>query len=123
MRPPPIWGSPPALSRSRRPLPRCGPTGAQRRSWIEQVKAGDKQLDPELREQSETRAKLGGREEQLLANQAGEQARRDAAVAAFWRFTATGLLAVALPELDQPGMTGMPAREPADLEGSEPGMR
>lgn len=91
------------------------------RSRIEQLKAADKQLDPELREQSETRAKLEGREEQLLANQAGEQARRDAAVAAFWRFTATGLLAVALPELDQPSMAGMPARELADLEGSEPG--
>jgi uncharacterized protein (TIGR02680 family) len=92
------------------------------RSRIEQLKAADKQLDPELRKQSETRAKLEGREEQLLANQAGEQARRDAAVAAFWRFTATGLLTVALPELDRPGMTGMPAREPADLEGSEPGL-
>ena len=91
------------------------------RSRIEQLKAADKQLDPELREQSEKRAKLEGREEQLLANQAGEQARRDAAVAGFWRFTATGLLAVALPELDHPGTAGMPARESADLEGSEPG--
>jgi uncharacterized protein (TIGR02680 family) len=91
------------------------------RSRIEQLKAADKQLDPELREQSEKRAKLEGREEQLLANQAGEQARRDAAVAGFWRFTATGLLAVALPELDHLGTSGMPAREPADLEGGEPG--
>jgi uncharacterized protein (TIGR02680 family) len=91
------------------------------RSRIEQLKAADKRLDPELRQQSETRAKLEGREEQLLANQAGEQARRDAAVAAFWGFTATGLLAVALPELDRPGPAGMPARELADLEGGEPG--
>src|SRR5882757_7997519 len=91
------------------------------KSRIEQLKAADKQLDPELRGQSETRAKLEGREEQLLANQAGEQARRDAAVAAFWRFTATGLLAVALPELDRPGTAGMPARELADGGGSEPG--
>jgi uncharacterized protein (TIGR02680 family) len=91
------------------------------KSRIEQLKAADKQLDPQLRRHSETRAKLEGREEQLLANQAGEQARRDAAVAAFWRFTATGLLAVALPGLDRPGPAGTPAREPADPEGSEPG--
>ena len=91
-------------------------------SRIEQLKAADQQLDKVLRGLSETRAKLEGREEQLLANQDGEQTRRDAAVAAFWRFAGTGLLAVALPEFDQPSPpSAILARELASLEDGEPG--
>jgi hypothetical protein len=87
---------------------------------ISELKTAERQVDGTYREQSERRAKLEGREEQLLTNQAEEQARRDAAVAAFWRFAGTGLLAVALPGLEMPD-TATPARETASLDGAEPG--
>ena len=48
------------------------------------------------KEQSERRAKLEGREEQLQEQLAAETSRRDVAVSAFWRFAGTGLLAVAV---------------------------
>ena len=88
---------------------------------IGELRNAERQLDGTHREQAEKRARMQGREEQLLGNQAEEQARRDAAVAAFWRFAGTGLLAVALPELDMPDATATPAREMASREGAAPG--
>lgn len=88
---------------------------------IGELKQAERRLDGTYREQSEKRARMQGREEQLLASHAEEQARRDTAVAAFWRFAGTGLLAVALPELEMPDSTAMPARDRASQEGAAPG--
>ena len=54
------------------------------------------------REALERRAKAEGREQQLTDSLADASGRRDAAVHAFQRFATTGLLAVAVPELDIP---------------------
>jgi len=67
---------------------------------IKELTAARKSLDVTHKEQSERRAKLQGREEQLQEQLAGETSRRDAAVAAFWRFAGTGLLAVAVEVAD-----------------------
>jgi uncharacterized protein (TIGR02680 family) len=86
-----------------------GSTADQVRQKLDQVKRriaelerGRHHLAEVLRDQSERRARLQGRAEQLQDNLAAEAVRRDAAVAAFWRFAATGLLAVAVevPEAD-----------------------
>jgi uncharacterized protein (TIGR02680 family) len=86
-----------------------GSTAGEVRQKLDQVKRRIAELERErkrlaevLRDQSERRARLQGRAEQLQDNLAAEAARRDAAVAAFWRFAATGLLAVAVeaPEAD-----------------------
>jgi uncharacterized protein (TIGR02680 family) len=90
---------------------------------IGQLKTAEGQLDKQLRGLSDTRAKLEGREEQLLDNQAAEQDRRDRAVAAFWRFAGTGLLSVALPELDMPEQATLPPDEPASAEPAAPAVR
>lgn len=95
--------------------------GAAKRR-IGELKEAERQLAGTYQEQSEKRARMEGREEQLLASQAEEQARRDVAVAAFWRFAGTGLLAVALPELELPDPTTMLARETASLEGADPAL-
>ena len=72
------------------------------RKRIAELSAEQKTLDSRHREIAEQRAKLQGREEQLQANMAAEAQRRDAAVAAFQRFAATGLLAVAAADLELP---------------------
>jgi uncharacterized protein (TIGR02680 family) len=84
-----------------------GATAGELRQKLEQAKeriaelnTTRRQLDTAHREHAEQRAKLQGREEQLLDSLAGETARRDAAVAAFWRFAATGLLTVAVELAD-----------------------
>jgi len=63
---------------------------------IGELKAERRSLDAAHAEQSQRRARLEGREEQLQANLGVETTRRDAAVAAFWRFASTGLLDVAV---------------------------
>jgi uncharacterized protein (TIGR02680 family) len=83
------------------------------RHRIAEFKDAEQRLEAAHREQLEKRAGLEGREQQLLANQAKEQDRRDAAVAAFWRFTETGLLMVALPELEIPDGAARSATEQA----------
>ncbi len=88
---------------------------------IGELKTAERKLDAAQREESQRRARLEGRAEQLLASQAKEQDRRDAAVAAFWRFARTGLLAVALPELDTPDLVVMPAQELASPGDVAPG--
>ena len=88
---------------------------------IIKLRVAEQQLDRTYREQSEKRAMMQGQEMQLLANQAKEQARRDETVAAFWRFVGTGLLAVALPELDMPDPGTAPTRETVGLDGVAPG--
>ncbi len=84
-----------------------GVTADELRQRLEQVTqrirdltAVRKSLDVTHKEQSERRARLQGREEQLQEQLAGETSRRDAAVAAFWRFAGTGLLAVAVELTD-----------------------
>jgi len=106
---------------------------ANARTRIDQLKTAEQHLDSQLRGLSEARAKLEGREEKLLENQAAEEERRDRAVAAFWRFAWTGLLSVALPELDVPGQATMPGRDvpspaappdgPAPAEPAAPAVR
>ena len=54
-----------------------------------------------------------GREQQLLADQSMFQQARDATVLAWRSFAATGLLAVAVPELEVPGPDASWAAEPA----------
>ena len=63
---------------------------------ISELKAVYGSLQAAHAEQSQHRAKLEGREEQLQANLMAETTRRDAAVSAFWRFAGTGLLDVAV---------------------------
>ncbi len=63
---------------------------------ITDLTAMRKSLAAAHKEQSERRAKLEGREEQLQEQLAAETSRRDVAVSAFWRFAGTGLLAVAV---------------------------
>jgi uncharacterized protein (TIGR02680 family) len=92
---------------------------ASARSRIDQLKKAEQHLDGQLRGLSEARAKLEGREEKLLENQAAEQERRDWAVAAFRRFAGTGLLSVALPELDLPGQTAMPGKDVSGPPGGQ----
>ena len=86
------------------------------RKRIAELSGEQKILDSRHREIAEQRAKLQGREEQLQANMTAEAQRRDAAVAAFQRFAATGLLAVAAADLELPdtGAAGQPwAADPA----------
>jgi uncharacterized protein (TIGR02680 family) len=85
---------------------------------IGELQATQRRLDTEHRQQSERRARLEGRQDQLLANQTAEQARRDSAVGAFWRFAGTGLLAVALPELEIPDTAASAPLDPFDAEGT-----
>lgn len=94
---------------------------ASARTRIDQLKKAEQHLDGQLRELSEARAKLEGREEKLLENQSAEQERRDWAVAAFWRFAGTGLLSIALPELDLPGQTAMPGKDVSGPPGGPGG--
>src|SRR5262249_39283933 len=63
---------------------------------IGELKAERRSLDAAHAEQSQRRARLEGREEQLQANLGVETTRRDAAVAAFWPVASTGLLDVAV---------------------------
>jgi len=86
------------------------------RKRIAELSGEQKTLDSRHREVTQQRARLQGREEQLQANMAAEARRRDAAVAAFQRFAATGLLAVAAADLELPdtGPAGQPwAADPA----------
>jgi uncharacterized protein YPO0396 len=70
------------------------------RQRIAVLTAVRKSLDATHKEQSERRARLQGREEQLQGQLAAETSRRDATVVAFWRFAGTGLLAVAVELTD-----------------------
>ena len=86
------------------------------RKRIGELTGEQKGLAARHRESAEKRAKLQGREEQLQANLAAESQRRDAAVTAFQRFAATGLLVVAVDGLELPdsGPAGQPwAADPA----------
>ena len=84
-----------------------GATAEEVRQRLDQVKRRivelervRKSLAAAHKDRSEQRARLEGGEEQLHKQLAAETFRRDAAVAAFWRFAATGLLAVAVEAPD-----------------------
>lgn len=88
-------------------------TLAQTIARIDALKAAERRLERAERDHGERRAKAQGREERLRSESEQEQARRNAAVRAFQRFAATGLLAVAVPELDVPALGGEWAADPA----------
>jgi len=79
---------------------------------IGDLKAEADRLTRRNRAATERRAKAEGREEQLHADLERETVRRNDAVRAFQRFAATGLLAVAAPELDAPDSGGEWAADP-----------
>jgi uncharacterized protein (TIGR02680 family) len=84
-----------------------GVTADELRQRLEQVTqrirdltAVRKSLDAAHKDHWGRRVKLEGNEEQLQKQLTTETSRRDAAVAAFWRFAGTGLLAVAVELAD-----------------------
>ncbi|MBV9026294.1 MAG: TIGR02680 family protein [Streptomycetaceae bacterium] len=86
---------------------------AETRAALERLSGERKATTSALSDAIRRTGQAEGREQQIKDDQAEQQHRRDGAVAAFRRFTATGLLTVALPKLDVPDPEEEWATDPA----------